>query len=349
MQFTRWQQLLESLDYPLVFADLETTSSNVDRARIVEAGCVMYGPPRLVQKDMSMMNLALSAERAPGMARMWRIRCNPGADVLQFPEYLRSVRIHRLDAKTLRGCSTFTKQAEHLMHQLDAGYVLGFNSEHYDMPVIVKHLEAEGYELDPATRTSIDVWRILAHVAEAATPPVTSLRVLDAIAGVPLVMYASEGLAAFKRNLGTMHEALLGVPANKMLQHGSLYDCIMTANVLAAAMELWPELVPATIAELQRASKVAPRNWVDWEHFLHYDEETKEWLFTRGEHRGLALQEAPIGYLHWMIDKATFEPDTRQVVNYYLRMRKHLYPGLCGTRVRNALRMSSAGSDDIFS
>lgn len=333
MQFTRWQQLLGSLDYPLVFTDLETTSASIDRAQVLEVGCAFYVPDHLSADDSSTIidPAIVAATRAPGLTSLHRCRCNPGKDVLASSEFRRAEQIHRLSAELLKGHPTFAHQAKHVAGWLDSGYVIGFNSEHYDMPLLVRRLTNAGYALDPVSRVSIDVWRVLAHIVEGKLPAHGTGG--ESNPGMwPLVSRASEGLAAFKQNLGTVHEALLGVPPDKQHQHGALYDDVLTANVLAAAMELWPEHVPATIEGLQHMSTVPPRNWPDWDHFLHFDEETKEWCFTRGEHRGLALQEAPGGYLSWILKKGTFERGTLRVVGYFDRMRKHLWPGLLRAR-----------------
>jgi DNA polymerase III epsilon subunit-like protein len=330
MQFTRWQQLLDSLDYPLVFTDLETTSANIERAQILEVGCVFYGPPRLIDRNEAIVTMPQKLERVPGLADMKRCRCNPGKGVLASSEFKRSEQIHHLSAAILKGHPTFAAQAEQIVKWLDVGYVIGFNSEHYDMPLLVRRLMNAGYQLDPATGVSIDVWRIMAHIVELTAPPtgVEDPRQYGTPWDAPGVFIMSDGLAAFKQNLSTCFEALLGMAPDKAAAHGSLYDNMMTAHVLAAAMELWPEHVPATIEGLQRMSNVPPRNWPDWEHFLHFEESTKEWTFTRGEHRGLALQEVPSGYLGWMMKKGTFDPATLRIVRYYDRTMKHLYPGV---------------------
>ena len=315
MRFTRWEAFLESLEAPLVFYDLETTHMQPERAHIVEFGAAMYGPsdmlPEGAEPPIDTRSLI------PGLLYTFEQRVNPGGDVLALGAFRRASKIHHITAADLRDLAfTANDLQDTAAAVLGSGTVCGFNSAEYDDAVMWPGCP------DHVMRTQVDVLRVVRAVFAAnPIPEIEDGRPVGE--GIPTCL--TLGTEVTKETLSALSVCLLGLSHKDA--HGALPDCLRSAEILAALMELWPTTCPNTLAGLMALTRhpdgdTPPnlRKWDGWDRMLK--REDGEWVFMRGEWRGCALDEARRGYLQWMLtDKAGFREDTKAVIRAHLGYR----------------------------
>lgn len=323
MRFTRWERLLEGLERPLVFYDTEATSPNPKRARVVEFAAVAYGPASLLEPGAEPDDCtrgALACSLVPGLlfATSWRVG-HP--DLRTDRSLLRSEHVHGIKASDLvdeRGLPLpdVLTPGSHLADArsiLGDGYVCGYNSAEYDDPVL-----HEG-RVPPPLATRVDVLRVYRAVTGRAPSPEHNY--------ASFVGDHSRSPAALAERTTELHRDTLSAVSRVVLgarhegAHGALADAMRTAEVLAALMELWPETCPGTLDGLELLTLDPGPPWCGWDRMLKF--ELGEWVFQKGEHRGLALGEVDRGYLNWMVGrgrgrKPDFEAGTVREVTRHL-------------------------------
>lgn len=129
-----------NLSKPLAFFDLETTGVNVGSDRIVEISIVR------VNTDNSTDILTK--------------RVNPGIPI---PES--SSKIHGIYDKDIADCQTFKELAPQLAQFLTNCDLAGFNSNKFDVPVLVEEFLRADIDFDLRNRRLIDVQNIF-HIME---------------------------------------------------------------------------------------------------------------------------------------------------------------------------------------
>ena len=330
MRFSRWEAFLDSLEAPLVFWDLETTHMQPERAHIVEFGAAMYGPsdmlPEGAEPPIDTRSLI------PGLLYTFEQRVNPGGEVLCSPAFHRASKIHHITAADLRDLAfTANDLQDTAAAVLGSGTVCGFNAVEYDDVVMWPGCS------NHVMRTRVDVLRVVRAVF-AANPIPECAAAWPSFAGEAEAQQApwihegiptciTLGTEVTKETLSALSVCLLGLSHKDA--HGALPDCLRSAEILAALMELWPTTCPNTLAGLMALTRhpdgdTPPnlRKWDSWSQMLRRDEDSGEWIFNRGEWRGCALSEARRGYLQWMLtDKAGFREDTKAVIRAHLGYR----------------------------
>jgi DNA polymerase-3 subunit epsilon len=129
-----------NLTKPLAFFDLETTGINVGSDRIVEISIVR------VSLDNSTEILTK--------------KVNP---TIPIPEF--SSKIHGIYDKDVAGCPTFKELAPQLAQFLTNCDLAGFNSNKFDVPVLVEEFLRADIDFDLRNRKLIDVQNIF-HIME---------------------------------------------------------------------------------------------------------------------------------------------------------------------------------------
>ncbi len=131
------------LDRPLVFFDLETTGTNIVRDRIVEISIVKLMPDGTVTEKTR--------------------RINPG---MHIPE--EATRVHKITDEDVAGEPTFRQVAKSLFEFLEDCDMAGFNSNKFDVPLLVEEFARAGMNFDVNKRKFIDVQNIF-HKMEQRT------------------------------------------------------------------------------------------------------------------------------------------------------------------------------------
>ena len=128
------------LKKPLAFFDLETTGVNIARDRIVELSVVKALPN--------------------GETEVRTRRVNP-----EMPIPLESSLIHGIYDDDVKDCPTFKSIAKNLAVFLEGCDLAGFNSNRFDIPMLVEEFLRAGVEFDVKNRKCVDTQRIF-HMME---------------------------------------------------------------------------------------------------------------------------------------------------------------------------------------
>lgn len=128
------------LKKPLAFFDLETTGVNIVRDRIVEISVVKALPN--------------------GETEIRTRRVNP-----EMPIPLESSLIHGIYDEDIKDAPTFKGIAKNLAAFLEGCDLAGFNSNRFDIPMLVEEFLRAGVEFDVKNRKTVDAQRIY-HMME---------------------------------------------------------------------------------------------------------------------------------------------------------------------------------------
>ena len=131
------------LERPIVFFDLETTGIDVVNDRIVEI-CLLKVFPNGNQESKVM-------------------RINP---TIHIPEGASAV--HGIYDEDVADCPTFKEVAEDVMNFIHGCDLGGFNSNHFDIPMLVEEFLRNGINIDLRNTRCVDVQNIY-HKLERRT------------------------------------------------------------------------------------------------------------------------------------------------------------------------------------
>lgn len=132
-----------NLKRPLAFFDLETTGVNVATDRIVEISILKAMPD--------------------GTEEIKTMRINPG-----IPIPLESSLIHGIYDEDIKHAPTFKQAGEELARFLDNSDLAGYNSNRFDIPVLMEEFLRAGIDFDIENRHFVDVQNIF-HQMEQRT------------------------------------------------------------------------------------------------------------------------------------------------------------------------------------
>ena len=239
---------------PIVFFDLETTGVNINVDRIIEL-CYIKLYPNGNEESMSM-------------------RINPE---MHIPES--SSAIHGITDEDVKDCPTFKQVASNLEKTFKGCDLAGFNSNRFDIPLLVEEFLRVGIDLDLSKRKFVDVQNIY-HKLEKRTL-----------------------VAAYK------------FYCNKNLEdaHSALADTKATLEVLEAQLDHYPNELKNDIDFLAEFSKMTDN--VDFAGRIVYDENHNE-VFNFGKYKGQKVSDVfrtDPGYYSWMM-KGDFALNTKQII-----------------------------------
>lgn len=131
------------LKRPLVFIDLETTGTNLSTDRIVE--------------------IAIVKVSTDGTKATKQKFINP-----QMPIPKSSTEIHGITDDKVKDAPTFKQVANELRQFIDDADFSGYNSNRFDIPMLMEEFLRAGLEIDMANRRMLDVQHIF-HMMEKRT------------------------------------------------------------------------------------------------------------------------------------------------------------------------------------
>lgn len=255
-----------NLTRPIVFFDLETTGTNVVNDRIVEI-CAFK-----VMPDGSTENKTR--------------RINPGIPIP--PEV---TAIHGISDEDVKDCPSFASIAKGLDAFLDNCDLAGYNSNKFDIPMLVEEFLRCSIQFDIKSRKLIDVQNIF-HKME------------------PRTLKAAYRFYCDKELVGA---------------HGAEADTLATYEVLLSQIEKY-QGVEYTDADGKTSQPIVNdmealfkfsynfRN-ADLVGHIGFNKEGKE-ILNFGKHKGKTLEEAfekDLGYYDWIM-KSDFPLSTKEVV-----------------------------------
>ncbi len=132
-----------NLNRPLIFFDLETTGTNITRDRIVEFSYIKVYPD--------------------GTDESKTRRLNP-----EMPIPAESSAIHHITDEDVKDAPTFRQVAKSLMEIFEGCDIAGYNSNKFDVPLLIEEFNRVGMNFDISGRRFIDVQNIF-HKMEQRT------------------------------------------------------------------------------------------------------------------------------------------------------------------------------------
>ena len=250
-----------NLKNPLVFFDLETTGTNINTDRIVEI-CYLKVYPNGNEESKTM-------------------RINPE---MHIPES--SSAIHGIYDSDVLACPTFKDVAKKIATDIEGCDLAGFNSNRFDIPVLVEEFLRAGVDLDLMKRKFVDV-QVIFHKLEQRTLS-----------------------AAYK------------FYCNKNLEdaHTAEADTRATYEVLMAQLDHYPEILENDINFLSDYSSFNKN--VDFAGRIVYNEQGVE-VFNFGKYKGMSVAEVlkrDMGYYGWIMN-GDFTLNTKNVLTK-IRLRE---------------------------
>ncbi len=235
---------------PLAFIDLETTGINLGSDRIVEIAIVKLLPD--------------------GNRSVKRKLINP-----QMPIPQSSIDMHGITDEMVKDAPTFKQAAHDLKQFIDSCDLAGYNSNRFDVPLLVEEFLRAGVEFEMKGRKLLDVQKIF-HQME-------------------------------QRTLGAAYKFY----CNKILEgaHGAEVDASATAEILSAQVQRYPAL-GNTVDSILKA--IGEDQVVDFARRFIMDNGIE--VFNFGKHKGRPVSEvlkSEPQYYDWMM-KGDFPQHTKQ-------------------------------------
>jgi DNA polymerase-3 subunit epsilon len=241
-----------NLKNPIIFFDLETTGTDINKDRIVEISYIKVYPNGNVESK--------------------NMRINPG---MHIPES--SSQVHGITDDDVKDCPLFKDVAKSIAKVFEGCDIAGFNSNRFDIPLLVEEFLRVGVDLDLRKHKFIDVQNIY-HKLEKRTL-----------------------IAAYKYYCGKNLEDA----------HSALADTKATYEVLQAQLDHYPNELKNDVNFLSEFSTMTKT--VDFAGRMAYDENGNE-VFTFGKYRGMKVTDVlhrDPGYFGWIL-QGDFTLDTKR-------------------------------------
>ena len=242
------------LQKPIVFFDLETTGVNAIHDRIVEISYIKVFPD--------------------GNEESETLRINPERHI---PE--QSSAIHGIYDEDVKDCPTFKQVARDIAAIFVNSDIAGFNSNYFDVPMLVEEMLRAGIDFDITKCRLIDVQNIY-HKLEQRTLS-----------------------AAYKFYCGKNLEDA----------HSAQADTRATYEVLKALLDKYPDKLNNDVQFLSSFSKMNDN--VDFAGRIIYNDKHIP-VFNFGKYKGQSVEDVLArdpGYYGWMM-QGDFPQNTKQVL-----------------------------------
>ena len=125
-----------NLKNDLVFFDLEATGLNVVRDRIVQIAMIKFSPGKAEPEEMEML-------------------INPGIPISE-----EAMAIHGITPDMVRNKPTFEQASESIYKFIGNADLAGYNSDRFDIPMLMEEFYRAGFDFDIDKRNLIDVQKI---------------------------------------------------------------------------------------------------------------------------------------------------------------------------------------------
>lgn len=259
------------LTRPLVFFDLETTGLNIASDRIVELSYYKVFPN--------------------GCSEGKTFRVKPTymmlGQELQMHISEEASAVHGIYDEDLVNCPTFKDIAKEIVRVLEDSDLAGYNSNHFDLPLLAEEMMRVGVDVDLKKKKMVDVFTIF----QRQEP----------------------------RNLVAAYKFYCGKDLTNA--HSADADTMATYEVLMAQLERYD--IPANVEGLAEFTAGTVR-FADFAGRIAYDADGVE-VFNFGKYKGQRVSDVfrrDVGYYGW-IQQGDFPQYTKQVfTRIYLSLRK---------------------------
>ena len=247
------------LTRPLLFFDLETTGVDVSRDHIVELSYIKVMPD--------------------GSETSKTLRLRPAtADGRTVPIPAMATAVHGINDDDVKDCPTFRDVADELLQTFSGCDLAGYNSNKFDIPLLVEEFLRVGKSIDLSNSCFIDVQNIY-HKLEQRTL-----------------------VAAYRHYC---HKELTNA-------HSADADTRATLEVLEAQLDAYPDTLQNDVAQLAEFSAMN-RN-IDFAGRFVMDEAGQE-VINFGKYKGRLVKEVfprDTGFVSWIL-QGDFTLDTKSV------------------------------------
>ncbi len=248
-------------DRPICIFDLETTGINPVKDRIVEISILKINPD--------------------GSEQLYTQRINPG-----IPIPAQASQIHGITDEDVKNEPHFEDVAQQILDMIEDAYLVGFNSNRFDLPMLIEELMRAGRKMDLRKNKTIDV-QVIYHKKEP-------------------------------RNLSAAYRFYTGKELENA--HSAEADVRATWEVLKAQIEKYDDL-PKTWDEL--SAFASHNNHADFQGRIIYNDKGEE-IINFGKYKGQKVEDVlrkDPGYYGWIM-QADFPRYTKQVIkNVFERVK----------------------------
>ena len=249
-----------NLTRPICFFDLETTGINVAKDRIVEISILKVFPDGREEEHTHLINPTV-------------------------PIPTQTTAVHGISDADVVNAPTFAQKAQEIHDIIKDSDLAGFNSNRFDIPLLVEELLRCDIDFDMKNRNAVDVQNIF-HMMEQRTL-----------------------VAAYKfycdKDLTDAHSAAADTKATYEVLKSQITRYENLENDMKAL---------ATFSTRKRTA--------DFAGFIGYDKDDKE-IFTFGKHKGKLVEEVldkEPGYFGWL-QNADFPLYTKKILTS-IKLRK---------------------------
>ena len=131
------EQMTFNLEKPIVFFDIEATGLNVVKDRIIQLAMIKYVPGQLLPDEMTLL-------------------INPGPVLISEEAFA----VHGISAQMLANKPTFDQVADKIWEFIGNSDLAGYNSDRFDIPMLMEEFARVGKEFSLDNRDTIDVQKI---------------------------------------------------------------------------------------------------------------------------------------------------------------------------------------------
>lgn len=245
------------LTRPLVFIDLETTGTNLSQDRIVEIAIIKVNTDGSRQVKRKLINPQMLIPKA-------------------------STDIHGISDEMVKDAPSFKQVANEIKQFIEHSDLAGYNSNRFDIPLLMEEFLRAGMEFDMQQCKLVDVQKVF-HMME-------------------------------QRTLGAAYKFY----CNKTLEdaHSAEVDASATLEVLFAQLERYPQLGNTVESVLKH---IGEDRFVDFARRMVFENGVE--VFNFGKHKGRpvadVLKSEP-QYYDWMM-KGDFPLHTKQKLTEILK------------------------------
>ncbi len=268
------------LERNLVFFDIESTGLNVIRDRIIQLAMIRY------HKDGS-----------PPAERTYLI--NPGIPISE-----EAMAVHGITPRDVANKPSFQQVAKEIFEFIGDADLAGYNSNRFDIPVLMEEFARVGMDFDMDHRRSIDVQRIFYKME-------------------PRTLAAAYQFYC-QKNIAKAHDALEDVKATIEVLDGQLAR-YQEVDYISDDGEVLPSPIRNDVKVLDAFTN--DQYILDATQRLKYDH-TGTVVFNFGKYMGRPVAEVLIQdqqYYHWMLNKE-FSYQVKKIIKRLVSEHKKDHP-----------------------